>query len=163
MVPRACVVLALLAAVPVTACAASPDAHAAPPQRADAGRATFDTRADPAFGDATTALRALVSATPSAPTGENHFCVVGYRLDGGDTQAWVHWQEANRLILWEGSADPAFAADTIRMSRRNLDLATDVVDSEADIAGSTYLVTRAWVAEVMADCTARGTQYAIQG
>jgi hypothetical protein len=31
----------------------------------------------------------------------HHFCVLGYRLEDGDNQAWVHWKEGNQLILWE--------------------------------------------------------------
>ena len=41
-------------------------------------------------------------------------------------------------------------------SRRILDLERDVVESEADVAGSTYLVTREWVSKQKARCDRHG-------
>ena len=116
----------------------------------------FSPRSDSALGDATPALRMLVAQTEPRPKGPQHFCAIAYRGPEG-VNAWVHWREGNRLILWLGGG----AEDALLHSNRNLDLAADVVATEADVAGSTYLVTRAWVAGKLADCAAKGDQYTI--
>jgi hypothetical protein len=127
---------------------------------ADDHGAPFDQRRDPAFGDARKAIaRFLASAVPR-PRGPQHFCVVGYN-DGESRRAWVHWREGKALILWEGSADPVHADDALILSRRQLDLNTDVVPTSADIAGSTYRIDRLWLDRTLADCAARGTHYAV--
>jgi hypothetical protein len=121
----------------------------------------FDTRTDPDFGDAVPALRKLLAEAAPPIVGPQHFCVVGYRSAAGDEGAWVHWRERRTLIFWLGGGDPEYAAEAIVRSRRNLNLDRDVVATEADLAGSTYLVTKAWVAKTLADCAAKGAQYTV--
>ena len=111
------------------------------------GDTPFDFRADAAFGDAAVPLRELSKGK------RGHFCVVGYQGPAESRRAWVVWREGRRIILWEGSS--------IAHSRRVLRLKKDVVRTEADLKGSTYLVTRAWVDRVTADCARRGVQYDI--
>ena len=123
---------------------------------------TFDTRADPQFGDARPALRVYLAQQRPRWRAPQHFCVVGYVQPSGTRSAQVHWREGSRLILWEGASDPAFARDAIKSSRRDLDLSRDVVADEAAVAGSTYLVTRAWVRKVLTDCAAKGIRYTIR-
>jgi hypothetical protein len=135
----------ILFAVATVACAPVPALSAQ-------DQAAFAPRSDPAYGDATPALRALVAGTK----GPQHFCAIAYRGPEG-MNAWVHWREGNRLIYWPGGA----SSESLRYSPRNLDLAKDVVASEADVAGSTYLVTKAWVAAKLSDCAARGDHYTI--
>jgi hypothetical protein len=121
--------------------------------------AAFAPRTDPAFGDATPALARLVAET--RPHGPQHFCAIGYRAEGGP-MAWVHWQEAERLILWHGRGDGSAPGEALLHSNRRLDLNADVVAREADLAGSTYRVTRAWVSARLADCEAKGDRYVIE-
>lgn len=85
--------------------------------------------------------------------------MVGLRGPEG-ANAWVHWREAGRLILWNGKGE---RDDTLLRSARALDLRTDMVANEAAVAGSTYRVTRAWVAARRADCAAKGDHYVIAG
>lgn len=118
---------------------------------------TFDTRRAAGFGDAQVPLRAYLTGRRRA--GSQHFCVVGYRQPGG-RQAWVHWREGRRLVLWEPTGA---GREALRFSRRDLDLRRDVVAGEAALAGSSYRVTRAWVAGVLADCARAGTRYAVKG
>lgn len=122
---------------------------------------TFDTRREPTYGDAAPALKKWLTRRQPKAKGTQHFCVVGYRYDDGALQSWVHWVEGRMLLLWPGSGDPDYAADALLFSNRQLSLDTDVVATEDDINGSTYLVTRAWVAERLADCTKAGAKYAI--
>jgi hypothetical protein len=113
----------------------------------DPGDAPFDFRTDSAFGDATARLEELLKGK------RGHFCVVGYQGPGESRRAWVVWREGRRIILWEGSS--------IAHSRRTLRLKKDVVRSEVELKGSTYLVTRAWVDRVTSDCARRGVAYDI--
>ncbi len=141
----------ILIAIATVACA-----PAALSSRPAQEQTAFSPRGDSGFGDATPALRALVAGTEPRPRGPQHFCAIGYRGSEGPN-AWVHWREGNRLIFWiGGSSDEA-----LLRSNRSLDLKTDVVATEADVAGSTYLVTRAWVAAKLADCAAKGDHYTI--
>lgn len=136
-------------------------AAAAVPVALETLASTFDTRAEAGFGDASAALATYLDAQDAPVRGPQHFCVVGYRQPSGDRIAQVHWVEGNRLILWEPVADPEYARTALRHSRRDLDLATDVVADEAALAGSSYRVTRPWLARVLADCAAQGTAYTI--
>ena len=143
----------MLAAVP----AAGGAGHAAEP-----GRPTFDTRADPLFGDATGALMTYLDSREVWRGGPQHFCVVGYRHWTGERTAEVHWVEGKRLILWEPSADRDFARSAIRDSRRDLDLTTDVTKTAAGLMGMRFHVTQAWLDRTLADCAAKGTTYTIK-
>lgn len=122
--------------------------------------ASFAPSSDPAFGDAAPAIRRLLAEATPRPVGPQHFCAIGYR-DAEGTVAWVHWREGDRLIFWLGRGDGSAPDDSLVLSNRKLDLKTDVVATEADVAGSTYLVTRAWVAAKLADCAAKGDKYTI--
>jgi hypothetical protein len=90
----------------------------------------------------------------------NHFCVLGYRDKSGYTFGWVYWQEGSALIVWDPSALPH---PPLWLSRRYLDLRRDVVATEDQIRGSTYLVTQGWVEGVKSDCSKIGDRYVIQG
>lgn len=106
------------------------------------------------FGDPTPALRVFLDKRPEVPLGRpQHFCIV----EGAGTTAWVRWTEGNMLILWEPGDEYQIAR-----SRRKLDLGKDVVATEAEIGGSTYLVTRQWVDQIQRDCESRGAKYTVE-
>ena len=117
--------------------------------------ARFIVSQNAAFGALEPAARTIVAAE-ALHTQTHHFCVIGYELDDGQPLAWVHWMETQRLILWDGSSDPEFREKGLLYSRRDLRRDTDTVDTAADIAGSTYLETRAWWDAVVQDCEAHG-------
>ena len=131
---------------------------AASPQ--DEGDRPFDARSSPYFGDATIPLREFLNDRHISTAKTQHFCIVGYQ-NTTDGRAWIHWVEGHQIILWWGANNPLGAKSAIARSRRVLDLKKDVVPSDADLKGSTYLVTRDWVAQVLADCQARGDKYEI--
>lgn len=119
---------------------------------------TFDFRRDEGFHSPVPALQRWLARRPHPPRGLQHFCVVGYRFEDGSTLAWVHWQEGRMLLLWEGS-DPEAREDALVRSRRQLSLDTDVVPTEDEVHGSTYLLTKPWVDALLADCARAGFRY----
>jgi hypothetical protein len=92
--------------------------------------------------------------------GANHLCVVGYQLPSGHGFAWVYWPEDHAMILWEPTRPGSHWA--LARSRRYLDLDKDVVATDDDVQGSTYLVTRAWVARTIAECRAHGDSFVVR-
>lgn len=119
--------------------------------QAQAGEARhFDVRKEPAFSQYRAAIDGLLQHTRHQPV--NDFCVLGQVADDGSLSSWVLWQQGRAIILWDGSGSP------LRQSRRRLNLDTDVVDSESDLQGSSYRVTRAWVAQLTQDCQREGVQ-----
>ncbi len=132
-------------------------------QAQDPGDVALDFRSDPAFGDPTIPLREFLRDRHVHSRRAQHFCAVGYQSPGGeDKRAWIHWTEGGKIILWRGASDPESAKTAISRSRVSKDLKKDVVPTEADIKGSTYLVTRAWVNHLLSDCRARGAKYEIR-
>ena len=126
-------------------------------------RTPFDTKSDVLFGDATVPLRELLRDRHVRSHNVQHFCVIGLQNANGEgKQAWVHWTEGNRIILWEGATDPLTARTAIARSRSVIDLRKDVVPREDDIKGSTFLVTRAWVNRIITDCAAKGGNYEVR-
>lgn len=129
----------------------------------DSGDVPFDTRADAAFGDPTLALREFLRDRHIKSHKPQHFCAVGYQdASGMSRRAWVHWPQGGQIILWEGATDPASAKTAIARSRRVTDLGKDVVATEAEVKGSTYLVMRSWVDRITKECDARGAKYTVR-
>lgn len=91
----------------------------------------------------------------------NNFYVVGYNLRSGEQHAWVYWREGNAVILWEPTIDSTEPA-SLSMSRRYLWLNKDVVNSDAEVGTSTYLVTRDWVNGILRDCRKYGDHFIIR-
>jgi hypothetical protein len=125
---------------------------------------TFHPDREVGYKPVKTALRALVVS--ESARGAQHFCVVGYRVQGASDAppkrtAWVYWREQKRLIQWQPATEGFESKQTLLRSSRSLDLAKDVVATEAEAGSSTYLVSRAWVDGVLKDCKARGTQHSI--
>jgi hypothetical protein len=80
-----------------------------------------------------------------------HVCILGERASDGTQSAWVIWPRGQTILLWDGGSSKMSA------SRRILNLRKDVVASEDEVAGSTYLVTRDWVNKLRAHCAKLGT------
>jgi hypothetical protein len=132
-----------------------------PAQAQNATDTFFDTDKDVDFGNARPALQEYLVRRAPLTSGRQHFCVVGYKTADGDKTASVHWREGRQIIKWLGSGEPAYAHESLVRSRSVVDLATGVVPAEVDIAGSTYLVTKAWADKVIADCGKHGKKYRV--
>jgi hypothetical protein len=103
------------------------------------------------------ALRVLVHR--DAKSRQNHFCLIAYRLPDDALMVWVHWLEGQAVILWEPMPD---RANDLVWSRRYLRFDHDVVASEEELKGSTYLVTKTWVQGLVEDCGSNGDHLVIE-
>lgn len=82
----------------------------------------------------------------------NQVCIVGLK-SGGTVMAYVYWPTNHSLTTWfPAPNDP----DALIYEPHVLDLGKDVVATDADVDGSTYLVTRAWVRRVVSHCRTAG-------
>lgn len=77
------------------------------------------------------------------------FCLFG-RKDGSGAIATIIWPDGQQIIDWGGN-DAALADATSIVH-----LKTDVVPTENDLHGSTYLVTRQWVEDQQTICKQQG-------
>jgi hypothetical protein len=82
---------------------------------------------------------------------DNTFCLLGFRAGDNSKSAWIIWKEGRQIILWEGGPD-------LDSSRRKISLKSDVVATEKDLHGSTYLVTQAWVSDITSTCDRSGAK-----
>ena len=112
------------------------------------------------YGAAEPALRQLL-IEENKNQGTNQFCVIGYAYPNKIVNVWVHWNNEQRLILWRGNSDQEMREQGLVISQRDLKLGKDTVETQNDIKGSTYLVTRAWWQAVAKDCDSHGRSYKI--
>ncbi|MGX1785231.1 hypothetical protein ACWIGM_00755 [Bosea sp. NPDC055332] len=114
----------------------------------------FDIGGDPQFAPYRDTVRRYVLDKSKAKSTE--VCVIGFVAGDSSRAAWVIWRAGGQIILLEpGSDDLGF-------SRRVIDLKKDVVADEQALKGSTYRVTRKWVADLTRDCEAKGQRLTIQ-
>ena len=112
-------------------------------------------KGDPDYADIQAQL--LVLANIDGFHADNEFCVVGEHDDDGET-ALVYWPTEDKLINWDHKIDdPEALVD----AKTLLYLNSDVVATEGEIDGSTYLVTSAWVNDVIHNCNRFGNRYHI--
>lgn len=113
-------------------------------------------RGVPGFENPENLLQQLVRAKRGGHT--NTFCVIGQKDSLGRVTAWIHWVNRGALIWWEPSRPPM----PLAQSRRYLSLTKDVVESEEMLQGSTYLVTRTWVNQLISNCAKTGDKFTIR-
>ncbi len=95
---------------------------------------------------------------------KNHFCIIAYRIlrETQKTEvAYVHWPEGRRLILWEPVIEGRPVEDGLTYSRRQWNLRTDVVATDKDINGSTYLISKPWLRQLQYDCEKNGKKISL--
>ncbi len=112
--------------------------------------ATFNIQDDPIFGTAKTIIADYVQARHA--NGVQNFCVLGQLAADQEKSAWIIWRQKKEIILWEGQ-------DLVSTRpRRLIHLNKDVVASKAQLHGSSYLVTRRWVRDLISECNKSGLQ-----
>ena len=104
-------------------------------------------------------------ARSSGKPGADHFCTVvadhaQSPSSGPYRWAYVYWRETAQLFTFGPSHEKM--SDLTRF-KQPLDLHKDVVASERQVGGSTFLVTRAWVSNVLSHCARSGTQLVVKG
>jgi len=98
---------------------------------------------------------------------KNHFYVGRVQVTAsGYHSVLVYWKENHALVLWEpgrgsdqhGNPDPK---NDLAASRRYWRLDKDVVPTQADIAGSSFLITQQDARDWTQDCLKYGERYVI--
>lgn len=126
------------------ACRAEDPAQSAP---ARDGATPFDVATHIDFARYEAALSDYMAKHTSATEGD--FCVIGFTRANDWRKAWVLWSRGGRVLEWAGGASEIDPTEEI-------DLEKDVVSSEAEIRGSTYLVTREWLNRLIFACDCFG-------
>jgi hypothetical protein len=116
---------------------------------------TFDIRSEPQFANYKSVVAQYAQA--KRPAFANDFCILGYVTGDNLKNAFVIWQQGRQIIVWYGG-DQSLAD-----SQRIINLRSDVVPTEKDLHGSTYLVTKAWVADVTGSCARGGVAIHVPG
>ena len=93
----------------------------------------------------------------------NRFCFVKQaprpEVEGDTANVWMIWQEGGEILNSAGApgrGDDATALGRSEALAKSIKLATGVVESQEQIAGSTFLVHRAWVNNIVSNCTKIG-------
>ena len=93
----------------------------------------------------------------------NHFCAVGYQLDGGTVETVLIWDNAQWLIRWWGGDALATSEERYAVSASFspvTDLRTDLVEDNRYPLG-TRAIVRADAEALIADCQTHGRQYTV--
>jgi len=132
---------------------------------AELQKESFNVEKATGYNPVAPALKSYLEAQ-DAVKGKQHLCVIGYLepITGGTGKnkiAWVYWREGNRLTLWEPAAEGFEPKDSLKHSRRDLDIAKDVTTKSEEVGSSTYKESITWVEDVKKDCQKRGKSYEI--
>ena len=122
--------------------------------------------------DSPAVLRAYLRAKDEVQGGRharrtNRFCFVKQAADagltGGSPSVWMIWLEGREVLNrgngLGGDLPPGEEAEEFGRAEalaKSINLATDVVATPEDIAGSTYLVDRAWADRLTRACRQTG-------
>ncbi|MFK3648248.1 hypothetical protein ACI2IY_07375 [Lysobacter enzymogenes] len=161
--------VAARAAVCALACALA----LAAPARADAAEgytpadaSLSEPRAHPDWPCLSSLLQQIVDDQGERGVNVLHIGRVVRRAGDGDDFVRVYWPRQRAILLVSlnrnGCADPAYRYDSLGLgwyrTKARIDLDSHVRETEAEVSGSSFLVTRAWTDAVIAECTTHGTE-----
>jgi hypothetical protein len=136
----------------------------------------FDPETDPRFSDPELALKMRIIYKEENPAIKEplrlnqraqHFCIVGYEWQDGKRQVPVFWREFGEIIWWWGrddneSADSEYGIYSFYPRSRSTDVERDTVSTVDGLRGSSYLIVRSGVIEVIRDCALYGRWHVIE-
>ncbi|BAV95808.1 hypothetical protein [Lysobacter enzymogenes] len=160
----ASVSLALLLAAAPCALADEPEGYTPP------GAALSQPRAHPDWPCLASLLQQIVDDQGAAGRHVLHIGRVVTTPEDGNSFVRVYWPRQRAILLVslnrDGCADPGYRHDSLALgwyrTKARIDLDEGVRATEAEVSGSSYLVTRAWADAVIAECTANGTELALR-
>ncbi len=83
---------------------------------------------------------------------QNTFYISDVKKDGLDEFAYACWKQDKSIIILHLPLEKETANYYWLYSKARIDLLTDVVPSEKDIGGSSFLVDRPWVNKILRSC-----------
>lgn len=162
----------VVASMRAAACALACALALAAPARADEaegytppGATLSDPRAHPDWRCLSSLLQQIVDDQGARGAHVLHIGRVVTPGDDGNPFVRVYWPRQRAILLVSlernGCADPDYRYDSIGLgwyrTKARIDLDHDVRATQAEVNGSTFLTTRAWVDAVIAECTRNGT------
>ncbi|ROU08922.1 hypothetical protein [Lysobacter enzymogenes] len=147
--------------------AAVPSAWADQAERyAPPGAALSQPRAHPDWPCLASLLQQIVDDQGARGVNVLHIGRVVREDDDGNDFVRVYWPRQRAILLVslnrDGCADPDYRYDSLGLgwyrTKARIDLDRHVRATEAEISGSSFLVTRAWADAVIAECTTHGTE-----
>ncbi|WP_394538707.1 hypothetical protein PRJ39_24535 [Lysobacter enzymogenes] len=151
-----------LALLSLSPCALADEAERyAPP-----GAALSEPRAHPDWPCLASLLQQIVDDQGARGVNALHIGRVVREDDDGNDFVRVYWPQRRAILLVSlnrnGCADPGYRYDSLGLgwyrTKARIDLDSHVRETQAEISGSSFLVTRAWADAVIAECTAHGTE-----
>ncbi|UZW60507.1 hypothetical protein [Lysobacter enzymogenes] len=147
--------------------AAAPVALADEAERyAPPGAVLSEPRAHPDWPCLASLLQQIVDDQGARGVNALHIGRVVREDDDGNDFVRVYWPRRRAILLVSlnrnGCADPDYRYDSLGLgwyrTKARIDLDHHVRATEAEISGSSFLVTRAWADAVIAECTTHGTE-----
>lgn len=123
-----------------------------------------DPRAHPDWPCLSSLLQQIVDDQGARGAHVLHVGRVVADADGGHPLVRVYWPRERAILLVslnrEGCADPGYRYDSLGLAwyrgKARIDLDHDVRATQAEVSGSSFLTTRAWVQAVIAECERNG-------
>ena len=100
-------------------------------------------RSHPNFSGIVATLKELVAREGKAK--KNTFFIAAVRREGGRDYSYAYWKEDKSIIILHLPLEKESASYEWLYGKARVDLETDVVSTQEDIGGSSFLVDRAWV------------------
>ena len=107
-------------------------------------------RSHPNFSGIVGTLKELVAREGKAK--RNTFFIAAVRGENGREYSYAYWKEDKSIIILHLPLEKESASYEWLYGKARVDLETDVVPTQKDIGGSSFLVDRAWVNKILKEC-----------
>lgn len=107
-------------------------------------------RSHPNFSGIVATLKELVAREGKAR--RNTFFIADVRQEDGQDYSYAYWKQDKSIIILHLPLEEESASYEWLYRKARVDLETDVVPTQEDVGGSSFLVDRAWVNKILKEC-----------
>ncbi len=107
-------------------------------------------RSHPNFSGIIATLKELVAR--EGKVRRHTFFIADVRQEDGREYSYAYWKEDKSIIILHLPLEKEGASYEWLYGKARVDLETDVVPTQEDIGGSSFLVDRAWVNKILKEC-----------
>ena len=104
----------------------------------------------PNFSGIVATLKELVAR--EGKVRRNTFFIADVRRGDGREYSYAYWKEDKSITILHLPLEKESASYEWLYGKARIDLETDVVPTREDVGGSSFLVDRAWVNEILKEC-----------